>query len=231
VLYGVEGIGKSTFANEAEAVFIPTEDGLARIDVKAGSFPVCKSLEEVYKALADLATAKKGTVKAVCIDTADWLEKLITESICKKDGCESIVQARGGYGKGFIAIVEEWYKIFTALDYLNNDLGMAIIILAHSRVNTFLNPLGEDYDRYTLTLHDSKSVSSANKLVEWADAVLFVNYETITKEGKDNKTRGTGQGKRKMYTEERPGYRAKNRFDLPDTMNFNWSELQKEISK
>ena len=41
MLYGTEGIGKSTFAAQAPSpIFLPTEDGLGEID--CASFPLCK---------------------------------------------------------------------------------------------------------------------------------------------------------------------------------------------
>ena len=53
VLYGTEGIGKSTFASQAPApIFVPTEDGLSEIDCER--FPLAKSIDDVLTALAEL---------------------------------------------------------------------------------------------------------------------------------------------------------------------------------
>ncbi|WP_437226526.1 AAA family ATPase [Planctomicrobium sp. SH661] len=53
ILYGTEGIGKSTFASEAPSpVFIQTEDGLAEID--CDKFPLATRLEDVQAALQEL---------------------------------------------------------------------------------------------------------------------------------------------------------------------------------
>lgn len=48
MLYGVEGIGKSTFAAEApKPIFVQTEDGLAQID--CDKFPLATTFEEVQQ--------------------------------------------------------------------------------------------------------------------------------------------------------------------------------------
>ena len=55
---------------------------------------------------------------------------------------------------------------------------------------------------------------------EWADMQLFLNYKIQihkTKVGiSDERTRATGTGDRCIYTSERPAYKAKNRWSLPD---------------
>lgn len=51
--HGVVGVGKSTFAAQAERpVFICTEDGLGTLDVP--HFPLARSFDEVMEALAAL---------------------------------------------------------------------------------------------------------------------------------------------------------------------------------
>jgi hypothetical protein len=226
VVYGPHGIGKTTFANDAKAVFIPTEDGLAQVDVTSGAFPLCKRFEDVINALGVLAT-EPHDLPAVAIDTADWLEKLIWEKVCRESGVASIELANGGYGKGYGAAVNLLHEVLDACDYLRNERRMAIIVLAHAKIKRFDDPTGEPYDRYMLDLHEK----AASRLQEWADAVLFVNYRTYTtKDKRSDKHRGTGQGERILHTEARPAYQAKNRYNLPDTMSFNWDELKGNLN-
>jgi len=56
---------------------------------------------------------------------------------------------------------------------------------------------------------------------EAADAVLFARFETELVKT-NGKTRAYGEGNRIMYTESRPGWDAKNRFDLPFCMPLDW---------
>jgi hypothetical protein len=49
MLYGIEGIGKSTFTSQAPArIFVPTEDGLSEINCER--FPLAKSVDDVLTA-------------------------------------------------------------------------------------------------------------------------------------------------------------------------------------
>jgi len=223
VLYGPHGIGKSTFANDAEAVFISTEDGLGQIDVKSGAFPLCETIEDFHKAL-DSLLEQDHEIPAICVDTLDWLGLLIHKAIIQKEGKESMEQCCGGFGKAYKVAQEHWLQILAKLDRLRKEKKMIIILLAHCKVAEYQNPLGENFDRYVLDLHVSKSVNIPAKIMEWSDAVLFVNYKVTTDEGK-----GKGAGKRVLYTEERPAFLAKNRFNLEPKMNFNWAELLERI--
>lgn len=223
VLYGPHGIGKSTFANDAGSVFIPTEDGLGQIDVTNGSFPLCKTLEEFHGAI-DSLLEQDHEIPAVCVDSIDWAETLIHKQIIDKENKSSMEECCGGYGKAYKVAQEQWFKILAKLDRLRKEKKMIVILLAHCKVVEYQNPMGDNFDRYVLDLHTSKSVNIPAKIMEWADAVLFVDYKTLTDEGK-----GKGAGKRVLYTEERPPFLAKNRFNLEPKMDFNWNQLLERI--
>ena len=84
VVYGTEGIGKSTFGNTAPApIFLPTEDGLGEIDCER--FPLAKSYDEFIGNLGQLCQAEHNYQTAV-VDTLDWLEKLIWAKVAR-DSC------------------------------------------------------------------------------------------------------------------------------------------------
>jgi hypothetical protein len=51
--------------------------------------------------------------------------------------------------------------------------------------------------------------------------VLFARFETELVKT-NGKTRAYGEGNRIMYTESRPGWDAKNRFNLPFCMALDW---------
>ena len=101
---------------------------------------------------------------------------------------------------------------------------MGIVLLAHAAIRTFKNPEGEDFDRYELKLN-----AKASAVVrEWADAVLFANYETLTAK-KDGRVRGISTGARFMFTERRAAWDAKNRYGLPEQLPLSWSELEEAM--
>lgn len=220
LLYSIEGIGKSTFGASAyKPIIIQTEDGLDEID--APKFPKATSFEDVMASLRLLYT-EEHDYKTVVIDTLDWLEPLIWQATCALHGQANIEAF--GYGKGYSFAMDQWERLLKALDCLRNDKGMAIILIAHAEVRRFDSPDVEPYDRYQVKLHRSASA----KIIEWADAVLFVNYQIFTEKtdvGFNKKVvRGTGGQSRLMYTEERPAYKAKNRYGLPSELPFEKGE-------
>lgn len=217
-LYGVHGIGKSTFASHAPAaVFIPTEDGLGEIDCK--KLPTARSSDDVLKYLRMLY-AEKHSYQTVVIDSADWLENFIHLEL-KQEYTDKALS----YGKGSVIAAEKANEILLALNHLRARRKMNTILVAHSEIKRFDSPMTEPYDRYQPKLQ----ARFGALLMEWADAVLFTNYDvTVKKEDVGfNKEvrRGVSAGERMIYTQERPAFYAKNRYQLPPELPLNWDEF------
>jgi hypothetical protein len=67
---------------------------------------------------------------------------------------------------------------------------------------------------------------AADLLIEAVDCVFFANFEQFaSKEKGAKKAKMRGEGRRRMFTEDRPAFRAKNRFDLPFEMDLSWPEF------
>jgi hypothetical protein len=217
-LYGVHGVGKSTFAAMAERpVFIQTEDGLANID--CDRFPLATTYADVLAALGELYT-EAHEYRTVVLDSLDWLERLIWAKVCADRSVESIEDI--GYGKGYVFALTQWREVLQGLDALRNERRMAVILIAHVQIEKFANPETDTYDRYSPRLQ-----KLASALVqEWCDEVLFATYKVHTKttsEGFDRKrVQGIGTGERILRTTERPAHVAKNRLGLPDEIPLDY---------
>ena len=214
VIYGTEGIGKTTIASKfPNPLFIDAEGGSYTLDV-ARVTP--KSYQEVIAILAELKQNAQG-YKTLVIDTADWLEKMLTEHICITNKMDSIETM--AYGKGWVMVAELWKKLLDELNLLSEKQQMHILILAHSMIRHVDPPDAAGYDRYELKL--SKQGSGIIK--EWPDLLLFATYELfkVKTEGKDKVT----GGRRIMYANHQPTFDAKNRFGLPDQMDFDFSKI------
>jgi hypothetical protein len=145
LIYGTEGIGKSTTAAQApNPIFIPTEDGLDQID--CCSFPLAKSLTDVEAALRALIT-EQHDFETVVIDSADWLERLVWDALCEQYGASSIEKVDGGYARGYIHALTHWRRLLADLSTLRNQRGMCVILLAHAKVEKFEDPEHAAYDR------------------------------------------------------------------------------------
>lgn len=223
MLYGVEGIGKTTFASQApNPIFICTEDGLGSLQVE--HFPLATKASDVLDAIGSLVS-ENHEFGTVVLDSVDWLDNLIWSDV------ESTHDAKDlAYGKGAMIVAERWREVLAGLNALRNDKGMVVILIAHCQIKRFDSPEVEPYDRYQPKLQERSNAI----LREWVDAVLFANYKTIVK--KDdvgfNKTsnRGISTGERLLYTSERPAYMAKNRYGLPESLPMSWEAFSKAIA-
>ena len=222
LVYGIEGIGKSTFAAGApDPIFILTEDGLGSLDVE--HFPIAQTLDNVMDAIGALY-AEDHPYKTVVLDSLDWLEAIIHREMEAKHDAKDLA-----YGKGAMIAAQQWRDVLDGLNALRNDKQMSVILLAHNTIKRFDSPEVEPFDRYQPKLQERSSAV----VREWADAVMFANYKTIVK--KDdvgfNKTvaRGITNGERMLFTSERPAYMAKNRYNLPDSIPLTWDAFANAI--
>lgn len=211
MIYGPQGVGKTTFgASAPNPIMVPVEDGMGHLGIP--SFPLLTTYEQVMEALYAVLT-EQHDYSTLVLDSIDWLEPLVWRYTCsrfKKSDIEDF-----GYGKGYISALDDWRVVLQTLSDIRMKRGMAVVIVSHAHVKKYDDPTAESYDRYQIKLHDRASAL----LEEWCDAILFLNHRiSVAKDDAGfNKTRkrGVGTGERVIYTEERPAFKAKNRYDLP----------------
>ena len=234
MLYGVHGIGKSTFGAMApQPIFIPTEDGLAGIDVPR--FPLAGSFEEVLAALMALYT-EPHDYHTVVLDSLDWTERLVwSEVVRRKPTTEKgkpITSIEDyGFAKGYVYALDVWQELLDGLTALRNDRQMLVVLLAHAKIERFENPETDAYDRYSPRLNKHASAL----IQEWCDEVLFATYKVHTRQteaGFDKtRTRGIGTGDRILRTTERPAHMAKNRLGLPEELPLSFAAYAEHFSQ
>ncbi len=232
MLYGSEGVGKSTFGAKApKAIFLPTEDGLGEIDCH--KFPLAKDLNAVFMSLEALVK-EQHDFQTVIIDSCDWLERLIFDEVCRSSGVKSIERAEGGFGKGYVFSLTHWRKIIGMLEQLRNEKGMACILIAHCHIEKFEDPESSAYDRYTPRLHKH----ACALISEWVDAVLFATrrFRTQKEDAGFNRERtiaapvGVDGGERIIRTLGGPACVAKNRFNLPAELPLSWDAFMQALA-
>lgn len=221
VVYGAEGIGKSTMASRfPDPVFIDTEGSTKSMDVKRFDAP--KKWEDIFEAVK-YVISNPTCCKTLVVDTADWAEMLCINYTCQKGGVNGIEDF--GYGKGYVYLAENFKKLLDLLEKVI-ELGINVVITAHAKMRKFEQPdeMGA-YDRWEMKL--SKQVAPMIK--EWADIVLFANYKTYVVEDDKTKSKKAQGGKRVMYTTHNPCWDAKNRYGLADCLPFDYAEIKSVI--
>lgn len=222
VIYGPEGIGKTTFAARfPNPVFIDTEGSTKEYDV--ARFPAPTSWQML---LDEVAEVKKNPqiCKTLVIDTADWAESACFAHVISTGQVKSIEDF--GYGKGYARTKEEFGKLLNELTEVVNA-GVNVVVTAHAAMRKFEQPdeMGS-YDRWEMKLYTSQKTNIAALLKEWADMVLFANYKTFAvKDKNSNKAKAQG-GQRVMYTTHHPCWDAKNRYGLPEILPLDYEGIR-----
>lgn len=224
VVYGPEGIGKTTLASKFPSpLFVDTEGGTGHIDVAR--------VDPAPKSWAELTGIVKA-VKAECpcstlvVDTADWAEAMCIAHVCAKNKWASIETP--GYGQGYTQLKEEFGRL---LDLLSDvaDSGINVVVTAHAQMRKFEQPdEAAPYDRWELKLQ--RKVAPIVK--EWCDALLFLNWKTTV----ETVDAGMGQAKgkarnarRTLYCEHHACWDAKNRWGLKAEEPCDWSVIAPHV--
>ena len=224
VLYGQEGVGKSSLAaNIPGIVFIDCEGSTTKMNVRRLPSPtswamLCDEMEYIRE-----NAAAKG-YKAVAIDTFDWAEALALQAICiehKVNGIEGL-----NYGKGWQYECELIGKFLNSTDRLIKA-GIHVILICHaiSRKTTLPEEVDE-FDHWELKLGNKTTNKVAPLLKEWSDMTLFLAFKTqVMAADEKGKVHKATSVQRVMYATKSAWWDAKNRFGLPDMMPLDYGAI------
>lgn len=217
LVYGLPGIGKSTFAAGAPgALFLDAEHGTLGLDVARVEINRWKDLQDVLRELMG-----EHAYKTVILDTVDAVERMLVDEVCRQADAQTIDNVGGGFGRGWTRVEARWNSVLEQLANLQHARGLNVILLAHCNASTFSDPAGEDYTRWQLRLNKKLKESTTG----WVDEMLFATYDVE----KDKKTRKGKGGDRVLRTEWRPGFDAKNRRDLPFEIALDWDAFKQAL--
>lgn len=208
LIYGTGGIGKSSLAALApNPVFLDLEGGTRELDV--ARFDGIDTLDDLR---AIMRSDKLDPFTTVNIDTATKVEELsiaYTIANVRHEKGHMVDRLEGyGFGKGLSHVYETFMLFLQDCDMLVRR-GKNVILIAHDCISDVPNPTGDDFIRYEPHLQSPKSGKNSirNRVVQWADFVLFVGYDVnVSNDGK-----GKGGGTRTIWTNERPDHIGKVR--------------------
>ena len=214
VLYGVESVGKSTFAAQFPApLFMDIEQGTSHLDVDRCDISSWKQLTD------SLSEAKATDYQTIVIDSADWAERLCVEDLLASSKKTSIEDF--GFGKGWVMVAERMSRMLASIDTLI-DAGKNVVLIAHSKIVRFEAPDAlAAYDRYELKL----SKQSSPLLKEFADELWFLRFKTKVSTSETGKGKGIGGKERILLTTHSAAYDAKTRSGLAEELPLEWASV------
>ena len=214
VIYGVESVGKSTFAAQFPSpLFFDIEGGTAHLDTDR--VPVT-SWQEL---LGGLAAATKIPYQTIVLDSVDWAERLCVEDLLATSKKQSVEDF--GYGKGWVMVAERMSRFLSACDRAI-EAGKNVVVIAHSKVQRVEPPdLLAAYDRYELKL----SKQSSPLVKEWADELWFFRFKVKAIAQENGRAKGIGGKERVILTTHSAAYDAKTRSGLAEELPMEWSSV------
>lgn len=225
VLYGVPKIGKSRFCSNAEKpFFIDVEGGLSYVGKEIATTGTLKSLAEVIDWLQHLLKPSTDTsdIKTIVVDSIDWIEKLAQDKLVKAYNAANITDPRVkdfGYSNGREMASSESWRVVALLDEIYKTKGIKAILISHSNIKNVELPGKENYSKHMLKLYKSL----ASKINEWADLILFADYDFHVVDGK------TSEPKPMLFAGGDASFEGGGRMLLKKKIPLDFAALEKEL--
>jgi hypothetical protein len=234
-VYGSGGAGKTSLAAEfPKPIYIHTEGEETPDDVDIPSGEIA-TFAELLDLIGELLT-EQHDFKTVIIDSMDAVEKMVWAYTCQRMGWDTIDSNDKGsptaFGKGYLEADNDWAELIKAIKALSRS-GIYVVLVMHSEIKSFNDPMVDSYDRYRPKLQKR----AADLIIEKSDALLFLSKRTSVKQvekgfgKKENKAEGMSGGERVIFTDERAGFLAKNRMNLPPSLSYKKGQGFADLSK
>lgn len=225
--YGVEGVGKSTFAAGAPSpAFLSPERGNAHLSI--ARLPSPESWDELLEVVSLLEHTDR--FKTLVIDPVNWLEMLAWARVVGGPGArpdegtaDAIAKHGGGFNKGYDAAVGHWRTLVDRLERVWKT-GKHVVLMAHSQVKSFNDPTGVSYDRYEPAMHHK----GAGVLKQWCDDVFFIRHEVLRKQ-EGARAVAVATGARVIHTQWSKAWDAKTRAALPEELPLSWADYWEAV--
>ena len=226
LVYGAEGVGKSTFASGApKPIFLGAEGGTLYLDV--ARLPEPRTWDEALEALRDVRR-EPHDYETIVIDPLNWLQPMCWEKVAGAG--VSIEQACGGFGKGYVAALDLWRVLVAELGAIWSERSMHVVLLAHAALGRVENTVGLSYNQWRPALHASDKANAAGLFAQWVDHVLYVAVETHATRGADDRVIGVSTGRRVAHAAPSGGWVAKGRM-LPSELELSWAAFYEAATR
>jgi len=227
LIYGVDGIGKTSLAAEwPDALYAPTEGQKTPAGVDIPSTDIISSWDDIETLFNELL-AGGHDFKSLIIDSVGGIAPFVEGVTAARIGSASVDDNSKGsaaaYGNGYKESEVEWSTFMSGCEALS-QAGIAVVLLAHPEIKRFDDPLNDPYDRYILKLNKR----AGPLLREKCDIVAFINYRISLKSKevgiKKEVTHAEGGKERIINLTRGAGFDAKNRYSMPDSIIYKKGE-------
>lgn len=234
LIYGVDGIGKTSLAAEwPEPLYMPTEGQKTPSDIEIPSTDVISSWDDIENVFTELLTTEHD-FKSVIIDSLGGIAPFIEAITAARIGAATVDDNSKGspaaYGNGYKESEVEWGTFMSGCEALS-QAGINVVLLGHPEIKRFDDPLNDPYDRYILKLNKR----AAPLVREKCDIVAFLNYRISLKEkevaGRKTVAHAEGGKERQIHLSRGAGFDAKNRYSMPDAVTYKKGNGYKDLSK
>lgn len=242
LIYGIEGIGKTSFALQAPkplGCISLKEEGYDDLDMVDEVPEGCSALD--CKNWLDINIAINAfTGKTLVIDSVSGLQQMLVAHITAEEYGGS-AKAFGAYYNGLRQDCPRYMADFCDLLAYKRAQGTNIIVIAHRQTESEDNPGGTN----TKVQDVFGDIGITGPLKKWAQAILFLDgikqIDEVTKmQGKGDSSKvleGKSFGKpaRMMYTSYTGFHVAKNKLKLPRFISMGesapeaWQNFHKSL--
>lgn len=222
LVYGQEGVGKTTLVSKLPSVLIlDTESGADNVACDHAAVCCVEDLRAAFRELLDERKAGACAYKVVALDTADRVWAMCAEEVCRANKLKSIEDMP--YGKGMKMATEQFVRVVTGGMEALANAGLHVVVCAHSKVERISPPDNVEYTQYQVKVSapGKQAEEAAAALKQWADAVLFCHFRTAV-----NAVTGKALSEERVVaTTHSAQWEAKNRFGLKEELPMEAKEL------
>jgi hypothetical protein len=208
-LYGEGGAGKTRLAAKApNPVFLDLDGGSTEIDIAR-----IANIADWSQLVALLRNGQLSSFRTIVIDTLTKGERLARQHLIagghKGKTITTIEEVGGGYGKGYVSLVEMMEELMSALETHVIGQGQNVIVIMHDTYGKNRDQVGEEYQQHMPALYHGPTQSVRNRWIEWFSTVAFLSKDIMTQD----KQAVINPDSRTVYVDGTGGYYAKCRMD------------------
>lgn len=214
--YGLEGTRKTGTAVSPQTLDLDLERGSDQYDMDRIHI---ETYADLIKAL-DLIIQEKSRHEIIVVDPIEIAEKLLIGETCRRlkiDGLQGLA-----HGAAWQYLRENFDREYMARFDEIRRRGRHVIVIGHAIIRTVTLPgLAESFDRYEPRI-DARNAAT---LVEWADHVLFFDWNVRTAKTRDGVVRALVNNEPIVHVVHSPSWTAKNRVGLTEPLKPEFTAL------